>query len=229
MPGNIIRHDLERAFRLSSVERETKLVKAARTDSLAADSGLGKFQQRSLIALGEADLFAGLSDKRIHFLGEKLGVVLMLEFSEERLRQPSSAVVRPEFAIIDHHYSAVWRLKQDLAWRHQNSEISDRSLRREAKPLPEFLFERALDSVELSVLGAAASSDEAVADSIHLDPGQRLFNDGLFTGIKRLCGYINCGHADTRMKSGVCPALAKNVLTCSSLLCSPRYEGYVSM
>src|SRR6266567_6946912 len=201
MPGNIIRHDLERAFRLSSVERETKLIKAARTNSLAADSGLGKFQQRSLIALGEADLFAGLSDKRIHFLGKKLGVVLMLEFSEERLRYPSSAVVGSKFAIIDHHHSAVWQLKQYFAWRHQDSEIGDRSLRRETEPLPEFLFKRALDSVELSVLGAAASSDEAVADSLNLDPGQRLFNDGLFTGIKRFRGHVNRGHADTRMES----------------------------
>src|SRR5713101_6493058 len=200
MPGNIIRHDLERAFRLSSVECETKLVKAARTNSFAADSGLGKFQQRSLIALGEADLFAGLSDKRIRFLGEKLGVVLMLEFSEERLRHPSSAVVRPEFAIIDHHHPAVRQLKQYFAWRHQNSEIGDRSLRREAKPLSELLFKRALDSVELPVLRAAASPDEAVADSIHLDPGQRLFNDGLFTGIKRFRGHVNGGHADTRME-----------------------------
>src|SRR5581483_5589404 len=140
MPENIIRHDLERAFRLRLVERETKLVKAACTDSLAADSGFGKFQQRSLIALGEGDLLADLSKKRIHFLSKKLGVVLMLEFSEERLRYPSSTVVRPEFAIVDHHHSAIWHLKQDLAWRHQNSEIGDRSLGREAEPLTEFLF-----------------------------------------------------------------------------------------
>src|SRR5690349_19440892 len=121
MPGSIIRHDFERAFRLRPVERKTKLIKAACTNSLAADSSFCKFQQRSFVALGQADLFAGLSDNPIHFLGEKLGVVFMLKFSEERLRYPSSAVIGPEFAIVDHHHTAVWYLKHYFARRHQNS------------------------------------------------------------------------------------------------------------
>ena len=81
--------------------------------------------------------------------------------------------------IIDHHDAAIWRLAENLARGHQDPEIGDRSLRREAKPLPKRLLEGTLDRVELTILCAAASSNQAVTNAINLDPGERLLYHGL--------------------------------------------------
>src|SRR5215475_5910322 len=104
----------------------------------------------------------------------------MLQFLEERRRYPTSTILRAKC--------------------HQNAEVDDRSLRREAESLPKFLFE-AFIGVELAVLRAAASSYQAVTDAIYLDPSQHLLNNGLLAGIQWLRWHIGCGHAYARIKS----------------------------
>ena len=94
--------------------------------------------------------------------------MLLLEFPEQRLRDPSPAIVGAEFMVIDHHDAAIWHLDENLARGHQDSEVGDGGLRREAKPLRKLLFEGTLDRVELTVLCAAASSNQAVPNAINL-------------------------------------------------------------
>ena len=55
--------------------------------------------------------------------------MLLLEFPEQRLRDPSPAIVGAEFMVIDYHYAAIWVFDKNLARGHQNSEVGDRSLR----------------------------------------------------------------------------------------------------
>src|SRR5664280_416268 len=132
--------------------------------------------------------------------GEKLGLVPLLEFPEQRLRDPSPAIVGTEFMVIDHHDTAIWLLDENLARGHQNSEVGDGGLRREAKPLRKLLFEGTLDRVELTVLCAAASPNQAVANAINLDSGQRLLNHGLLAGVQGFCRHVNRGDMNSRME-----------------------------
>src|SRR5271165_2770350 len=87
--------------------------------------------------------------------------------------------------VIDNHDAAIWHLEENLARGHQDSEVGDGGLRREAKPLRQLLFEGTLDRVELTVLCAAASSHQAVANAINLDSGKSLLDHGLLAGIQR--------------------------------------------
>src|SRR5271157_5933178 len=132
--------------------------------------------------------------------GQKLALVLLLEFSEQRLRDPSSAIVGAEFMVIDDHDAAIWHLDKDLARGHQDSEVGDGGLRREAKSLRKLLFEGTLDRIELTVLCAAASSHQAVANAINLDSGERLFDHGLLAGIQRFRRHVNRGDVNSRIE-----------------------------
>src|ERR1039458_4188380 len=86
--------------------------------------------------------------------------------------------------VIDHHDTAIWLLDENLARGHQDSEVGDGSLRREAKPLRKLLLAGHPNPVELAVLCAAASSPQAVANAINFDPGERLLNHGLLAGVQ---------------------------------------------
>src|SRR6516162_8566014 len=125
-----------------------------------------------------------LSAKSLHFPGQEFGLVLLLEFAEQRLRDPSPAIVGAEFMVIDHYDTAIRFLDENSARGHQNPEVGDGGLRREAKSLRKFLFEGALDRIELTALCAAAGPNQAVANAVHLDSGQRLLDHGLLTGIQ---------------------------------------------
>src|ERR1039458_5630115 len=88
--------------------------------------------------------------------------MLLLDFPEQRLRDPAPAIVGAEFMVIDNHDTAFWLLDEDLARGHQDSEVGDGGLRREAKSLRKLLFEGTLDRVELTVLCAARSEERRV-------------------------------------------------------------------
>src|SRR5664280_78217 len=185
MPGNFIRHDLECALRLGLVERQTKLIEAMRADLPALDPALRLFDQHRFFLFSQRKvllLFRSFDDplrmQSLRLPGEKFGLVLVLEFPEQRLRDPSPAIVGAKFMVIDHHDAAIWFLDENLARGHQDSEVGDGGLRREAKSFRKLLFEGTLDRVELTVLGAAASSHQAVANAINLDSGQRLLDHG---------------------------------------------------
>src|SRR5271157_1271863 len=132
--------------------------------------------------------------------GQKFGLVLLLKFPEQRLRDPSPAIVGAEFMVIDYHDAAIWYLDENLARGHQDSEVGDRSLRREAKPLRKLLFEGTLDRVELTVLCAAAGSNQAVPNAINLDSGERLLDHGLLAGIQRFRRHVNRGDVKSRIE-----------------------------
>src|SRR5271157_5215010 len=89
---------------------------------------------------------------------------------------------------------------ENLARGHHDSEVGDGGLRREAKPLRKLLFEGTLDRVELAVLCAAASSNQAVANAINFDPGERLLNHGLLAGIQRFRRHVNRGDMNSRIE-----------------------------
>src|SRR5271169_2611844 len=101
--------------------------------------------------------------------------------------------------VIDNHDAAIWYLDENLARGHQDSEVGDGSLRRETKPLRKLLFEGTLDRVELTVLCAAASSHQAVANAINFDPGESLLNHGLLAGVQRFCRHVNRGDMNPRI------------------------------
>src|ERR1019366_3634133 len=105
-----------------------------------------------------------------------------------------------EFMVIDYHDAAIWVFDENLARGHQDSEVGDGSLRREAKPLRKLLFEGTLDRVELAVLCAAASSHQAVPNVINFDPGERLLNHGLLAGIQRFRRHVNRGNVNSRIE-----------------------------
>src|SRR5664279_4077894 len=102
--------------------------------------------------------------------------------------------------IIDYHDAAIWGFDENLARRHQNSEVGDGGLRRETKPLRKLLFERTLDRVELTILCAAASSNQAVANAINLDSGERLLDHGLLAGIQGFRRHVNRGDVNSRIE-----------------------------
>src|SRR5271157_1159671 len=132
--------------------------------------------------------------------GQKFGLVLLLEFPEQRLRDPSPAIVGAKLMVIDYHDAAIWLLDEHLARGHQDSEVGNGSLRREAKPLRKLLFERTLDGVELTVLCAAASSHQAVPNAINFDPGERLLDHGLLAGIQGFRRHVNRGDMNSRIE-----------------------------
>src|SRR5208283_5192660 len=136
----------------------------------------------------------------LRFSGEKFGLVLLLEFPEQRLRDPSPAIVGAEFMVIDYHDAAIWVFDENLARGHQYSEVGDRSLRREAKPLRKLLFEGTLDRIELTVLCAAASSHQAVPNAINLDSGKSLLDHGLLAGVQRFRRHVNRGDMNSRIE-----------------------------
>ena len=102
--------------------------------------------------------------------------------------------------VIDHHDAAIWHLDENLARGHQDSEVGDGGLRREAKPLRKLLFEGTLDRVELTVLCAAASSNQAVPNAINFDPGERLLDHGLLAGIQGFRRHVNRGDMNSRIE-----------------------------
>src|SRR5215469_9260672 len=123
-------------------------------NSLALNSALRLFQKLCFVFLRQGEgclVLAGfgdpLSQKPLRLFGKKLSLVLVLKFSEQRLRDPSSAIVGADFTIIDHHYTAIGFLHQHLAGGYENAEVGDRSLRREAKPLSKLLFEGSFNGV----------------------------------------------------------------------------------
>src|ERR1035438_4191309 len=101
-----------------------------------------------------------------------------MESSEQRLRDPSPAIVGAEFMVIDHHDTAIWYLDENLPRGHHDSEVGDGCPRRGGKPPRKLLFEGTLDGVKLAVLCAAASSHQAVPNAINLDPGKSLLDHG---------------------------------------------------
>src|SRR5664280_3199232 len=102
--------------------------------------------------------------------------------------------------VIDYHDAAIRHLDKDLARGHQDSEVGDGGLRREAKPLRKLLFEGTLDRVELTVLCAAASSNQAVPNAINLDSGKSLLDHGLLAGIQRFRRHVNRGDMNSRIE-----------------------------
>src|ERR1035438_1308023 len=102
--------------------------------------------------------------------------------------------------VIYNHDAAIWHLDENLARGHQDSEVGDGGLRREAKSLRKLLFEGTLDRVELAVLCAAASSHQAVANAINFDPGERLLNHGLLAGIQGFRRHVNRGDMNSRIE-----------------------------
>src|SRR5664280_2632231 len=132
--------------------------------------------------------------------GEKLGLVLLLEFAEQRLRDPSPTIIGAEFMVIDDHDAAIWFLNENLARGHQDSEVGNGGLRREAKSLRELLLEGTLDRVKLTVLCAAASSNQAVPNAINLDSGKSLLDHGLLAGIQRFRRHVNRGDMNSRIE-----------------------------
>src|SRR5271165_6733115 len=102
--------------------------------------------------------------------------------------------------VIDHHDAAIRYLDKNLARGHQDSEVGDGGLRREAKSLRELLFEGTLDRVELAVLCAAASSNQAVPNAIHLDSGECLLDHRLLAGIQGSRRHVNRGHMNSRIE-----------------------------
>src|SRR5450631_3380361 len=102
--------------------------------------------------------------------------------------------------VIDYHDAAIWHLDENLARGHQDSEVGDGCLRREAKPLCKFLFEGTLDRVELAVLCAAASSNQAVPNAINLDSGKSLLDHGLLAGIQGFRRHVNRGNVNPRIE-----------------------------
>src|SRR5664280_717803 len=132
--------------------------------------------------------------------GEKLGLVLVLEFPEQRLRDPSPAIVGAKFMVIDDHDAAIWFLDENLARGHQDSEVGNGGLRREAKPLRELFFEGTLDGVELTVLCAAASPNQAVPNAINLDSGKSLLDHCLLAGIQEFRRHVNRGNMNSRIE-----------------------------
>src|SRR5271166_45620 len=141
-----------------------------------------------------------LRAQSLHLSGEKFGLVLLLEFPEQRLRDPSPAIVGAKLMVVDHHDAAIWYLDKNPARGHQNSEVGDGGLRREAKPLRELLFEGTLDRVELTVLCAAASSNQAVSNTINLDAGKSLLDHGLLAGIQGFRRHVNRGDVNSRIE-----------------------------
>src|SRR5271157_1378938 len=89
---------------------------------------------------------------------------------------------------------------ENLARGHHDSEVGDGSLRREAKSLRELLFEGTLDRIKLTVLCAAASSHQAVANAINFDPGERLLDHCLLAGIQGFRRHVNRGDVNPRIE-----------------------------
>src|SRR5271167_3036215 len=102
--------------------------------------------------------------------------------------------------VIDNHDTAIWFLDENLARGNQDSEVGDGSLRREAKPLRKLLFEGTLDRVELTVLCAAAGSNQAVPNAINLDSGKCLLDHGLLAGIQRFRRHVHRGNVNSRIE-----------------------------
>src|SRR5271165_3864135 len=130
MPGNFIRHDLECALRLRLVERQTELIEAMRADLPAVNSALRLFDQLRFFFLGQRSvllLFRSFCDplreQPLRLPGSKLKLVLLLESPEQRLRDPSPAIVGAEFMVIDYHDAAIWVFDENLARGHQYSEV----------------------------------------------------------------------------------------------------------
>src|SRR5439155_12464320 len=76
-----------------------------------------------------------------------------LKRSKERTGDPPAAVVRSEFVIFDDDHPHVRRLDPHLAWRHENAEVGNRSLRPIEKPFGNRTFVLGFDGVELTVFG----------------------------------------------------------------------------
>src|SRR5271157_4161248 len=148
-------------------------------------------------------LFRSFTDpllmQSLRLSGEKFGLVLLLKFPEQRLRDPSPAIVGAKLMVIDNHDAAIWHLDKNLARGHQDSEVGDGGLRRETKPLRKLLFEGTLDRIELAVLCAAAGSNQAVPNAINLDPGECLLDHGLLAGVQGFCRHVNRGNVNSRI------------------------------
>src|SRR3974390_3890646 len=141
MLSDLIHHDLKCALGLGLVERQPELIEAMRADSPSVNPALRLFNQSLLFCPGQRKtlLFFGmlsgpLSAQSLCFPSQQFGLVLLLEFTEQRLRDPSPAIVGAEFMVIDHHDAAIRLLDEYLARGHQDSEVGDGGLRREAKP-----------------------------------------------------------------------------------------------